>query len=90
VSAVISWEDPPSAYHRGPVHNWRAIGAELKDRPGTWAVVAVCDNATLAGQTASHIRHGKYIELGAGFEAVSRKVDGEPRVYARYVGGEQP
>lgn len=83
---IPRWEDPPTSRRRGPVHDWAAIGAFLKRAPGAWAVVAVCDNGTLAGQTAKHVRSGKYGELGAGFEAVSRLVDGEPRVYARYVG----
>lgn len=84
---IPRWEDPPPAFRRGRVHDWSAIGAFLKDRPGVWAVVAVCDNGTLAGQTARHIRNGTYSELGGGFEAVSRLADGESRVYARYVGG---
>ncbi len=83
--AVIRWEEPPGI-KGGPVHDWAAIAAALRSRPGQWAVVAVCRNQATAGSTAQGVRRGKYEVLGPGFEAKARTVDGEPRVYARYVG----
>lgn len=85
--SVIRWEEPPAA-KGSPVHDWPAIGAQLAAAPWRWALVAVCANGTLANSTALNIRKGKYKPLEAigRFEAKSRTVDGEHRVYARYVG----
>lgn len=66
---------------------WDEIAEELRSQPNRWALVAVCPNSATAGSTARHIRNGHYNamrELGP-FEATSRTVDGEARVYARYV-----
>lgn len=87
--SVIRWETPPAA-KGAQVHDWAAIGAQLAAAPGRWALVAVCANGTVANSTAYNIRRGKYEPLMAlgRFEAKSRTVDGEHRVYARYVGGD--
>lgn len=86
--SVIRWEDPPASKGMA-VHDWPAIGAQLVAAPGKWALVAVCANGATAGSTARHIRDGKYDPLAVLglFEARSRTVGGEHRVYARYVGG---
>jgi len=91
--SAIRWEDPPprshgTRYRPARNHDWPAVGKALACRPNRWAVIAICDNVLLAGAMAHHIRTGKYralAEFGA-FEAVSRSVDGERRVYARWVG----
>lgn len=85
--SVIRWEDPPASKGMA-VHDWPAIGAQLVAAPGKWALVAVCPNGATAGSTARHVRDGKYDslrDLGV-FEAKSRTVGGEYRVYARFVG----
>lgn len=84
---VIRWEEPPPRRH-GQVHDWAAIGEKLRSKPNEWAVVAVCLNQATAGSTARYVREGKYQKLGPGFDAVARTVNGEARVYARYVGGD--
>lgn len=90
---VIRWEDPPERNHGTDhkpkrAHDWSAIGRALRRRPGRWAVIAVCGYPTLAGATAYGVRNGTYRALPPGrYEAVSRTVDGECRVYARYLGG---
>ena len=88
----IRWQDPPpprcgTRIKHPRVHDWTAVAKKLRSKPGRWAVVAVCANTGLAGSTARYVRDGLYEALRRGrFEAVSRKVYGECRVYARYVG----
>ena len=83
---IIRWEDPPPR-RTSDVYDWEAISMELKACPGNWALVVICPNTATAGSTARHIRNGLYEPLRAGFDAVARTIDGEARVYARYVGG---
>lgn len=84
--SVIRWEMPPPR-RSSDVYDWDAIAEALADRPGCWALVAVCPNSATAASTARHIRNGAYDamrERGA-FDAVARTVDGEARVYARFL-----
>lgn len=88
-TGVIRWEDPPSnrSHAKGKASKWNAISAVLRGRPGEWAHVETKSNARLAAQTANCISKGVYAAMPQGqFEAVSRAVDGEARVYARYIG----
>lgn len=65
-----------------------AIAAELKARPGEWARIETSTSPNAASSMANHISGARlkaYAPAGS-FEAVSRTVDGEYRVYARYVG----
>jgi hypothetical protein len=91
----IRWEAPPPRAAKGGggpragyVHrNWEIIGAALRARPGEWAVACNAPSAITAGTIANHIRRGIYTRMGEGpFNAVSRTVEGQHRVYARYVG----
>lgn len=90
MSAIVRFEDPPGARGRGggEIRDWAAIGVELKKRPQQWAVVAVCDDPKSAASTADKVRRNRFATLAqvGNFEAVSRTVDGQPRVYARWVG----
>lgn len=87
MSAIVRWEDPPRR-GLGESHNWSGIDADLKLRPEQWALAVVCRNPSTAGQTARHIRDGGYQPMtpAGAFEATARTIDGEHRVYARYVG----
>jgi len=87
VSGVIRWEDPPRR-GVGEAHNWPGIAADLRQRPKQWAIAVICRNFSTAGQTARRIRDGAYkpMEPTGAFEATARTIDGEHRVYARYVG----
>lgn len=60
----------------------------LKERPGEWALVATKGSTGAAGSMAANIRRGFASGCGpmGSFEAKSRHVDGEYRVYARYIG----
>ncbi len=84
MTGVIEWEDPP--FRRGaPVHDWESIAADLQERPGKWGRVAVCASGTIAASTARYVRESQYEPLHGGvYEAVSRTVDGEARVYAKF------
>jgi len=87
VSAEIEWSDPPTSSRDN--RNWPQIAAALRLRPNEWAIVEKPATAYQAGQLAANIRRGKVggVRPDEDFDAMSRKVDGEYRVYARYVGG---
>lgn len=61
----------------------------LRDRPKEWAILKRCDSAASAAALAGFIRIGQLAAFrpGGAFEAASRIVDDEARVYVRYVGG---
>lgn len=90
---LVVWEDPPPArLGRRSRGRWEAIFAQLRERPGVWALVAVMAKAPdrkhgaheRAAAQARNIRNGRVGGAAPGeFEAVARK----ERVYARYVGG---
>jgi len=90
---VIRWEAPPprnvSAGGRGKAGiDWGPIAAELRSRPGEWALAVTFEAGNLAAQIARLIRRADMTVFGpaGSFEATARKVDGEGRVYVRYVG----
>lgn len=90
-ASVIRWEDPPRPGPGGR-RDWPAIAAELRKRPGAWAHVATYGTISVAGNVAYQVRSGKFagVQPAGSVEAVSRAVDGECRVYARYVGDGDP
>lgn len=65
-----------------------AIVDQLRARPQEWAHIATRANISAAGELARRIKRGGTVAFqpASAFEAVSRTVDGEYRVYARYVG----
>lgn len=93
MSGVIRWERPPPITRNpsgfGPaVRDWESIVADLRSKPGEWGLVALCNNRGTASQVANALRTCEYAALwrNGPFEATARHVDGEARVYARYVG----
>ena len=88
--SLVRWEEPPraDAWRGSNRYDWTAIGAVLQKKPGKWAVVAVYETVSRAASQAGAIRAGVVSALrpAGAFEAMSRTVDGECRVYARYVG----
>lgn len=82
----LRWEDPPA--RGGTKVQWDLIGTALRERPGVWAFVTTCKKPLSAAGVARNIRAGKYVPFrpAKAFEAAARTVDGEHRVYARYVG----
>lgn len=76
---------------RGPRGKHAAIAAQLRERPGDWAHILTLPATNSANSMAYAIRNGNlgaYTPAGA-YEAKSRTIDGERRVYARYVGGDR-
>jgi hypothetical protein len=83
---VISWEDPPPPGGDGTADHrpWAIVAAELRSRPGIWALI---DNRSGNISLTTRINQGRSWWKPAGsFEAVSRFVDGRLHIYARYVG----
>lgn len=62
--------------------------AALRERPGEWAVIKTTPTSQAARSAATHIRTGLLAAYrpARSFEATSRTVEGEHRVYARFVG----
>lgn len=91
---VIRWEEPPPGNARRPLGSghsrYTAVADELRAQPGRWALVFE-GRAGMATGLATHIRMGSmHCFTPAGdFDAVSRRIDGYTRVYARYVGDEE-
>lgn len=83
--SLVVWEDPPAltANQRA-----QAVADELRAKPGVWAIVSTHPSMTTAQSTASNIRSGRraIYRPRFSFDATPRHVDGENRVYARYVG----
>ena len=94
VSSVEWTEPPPMRTERPamrterPATKWSRIAADLQTNPGEWAIIDRRPDAHSASAAAHSIRMGVLKNMPRGeFEAAARKVDGEYRVYARYVGG---
>jgi hypothetical protein len=94
LSREIAFEDPParttSRGNGSPCLVWREVAAELTRRPGKWAKVAVLDCALAAGQYAVRVRNGSIEALAefGRFDAKSRTVKGERRLYVMFLGGD--
>ncbi len=89
MSAIVRWEDPPPPYRgrsRPPQFAWADACQELARHPHRWALVATIRNSRDAAQYALMLRQGRLGGMGAALDAVARTVDGESRVYARWVG----
>ena len=82
----LKWEEPPPAA-RGPL-GYEETAQQLKAKPGQWAIVATFPRRSNAGTLSHNIRIGRTAawQPAGDFEAVSRKVGEEVRVYARYLG----
>jgi hypothetical protein len=89
---VIRWEDPPPRAGSCGGYDWCAIVAALRGHPRRWALVATYAGTQTAAAVAGDLRVGGIKAAGpAGcVEAVARTVDGQSRVYARYVGEVTP
>lgn len=83
----VSWEEPPRVTRGRSRAAFMEVADKLRANPGVWACIARYGKTGSAGSIAAHISKGRYDGIEPGeFEAVSRNVDGEFRVYARYVG----
>lgn len=95
----IEFEDPPPRYRPGAGRPARYLpeAAELRKKPGQWAVLCVQPSQNKASCMAHQIRTGGLVafEPAGAFQAMARTVDvrhadgsraKERRVYARYIG----
>ncbi|MFJ9644988.1 hypothetical protein [Streptomyces sp. NPDC101206] len=85
---TITFEPLPRATQKGQWGINAVIAAHLRHRPGEWAHIDNKATRASAASTAYLIRTGglrAYTPTGH-YEATSRTVDGEYRVYARYIG----
>jgi hypothetical protein len=88
--SVLRWEDPPPAKgHRPFLLAHDLIAHQLRNRPGSWAVVAESPSQASLANYIAEGRYRAYAPAGT-FEAVSRHVGGIPTIYARYVGEVTP
>jgi hypothetical protein len=92
---VIRWEEPPDdgrreppQRDRGPRWKYPAIAAELRERPGEWALVIECAAGNTGYVVAHRMRRGACAGFGpaGAFEAEARQHGDGTRVYARFVG----
>ena len=95
----VVWEDPPASSASSPravtkPTKWQVNSELLRRRPGVWAIVERFNEPNYgedrdkarARSTARNLSVGLYNGC-EDVEAVAREVDGEWRVYARYIGG---
>ncbi len=72
----IVWQDPPPSKRGGDRDSSREqFIASLRERPGQWAVYP-CASSGANGPTRTRFRR-------EGLDAVSRKVDGEIKLFVR-------
>ncbi|MFC8945943.1 hypothetical protein [Streptomyces rochei] len=87
---TVTFEALPTSSSARGAH--QAIATQLRARPGQWAHVLTPPASGTATSMAYVIRAAKltaYAPAGT-FEAHARTVNGEHRVYARYVGDQAP
>ncbi len=97
MTGVLRWEEPPNR-RQNKATRWAPVAAELRARPGEWAVIEETSNQTSTAATVQYVKKGDgpFAPLGA-FDAISRteRLPKGPgggaltvtKVYARYVGG---
>lgn len=65
---------PPDGGMGGPKSTmWRELAAELRKRPGEWALVRTYEQHHHATEAASRIRNGRLIAMAEGFDARAEK-----------------
>jgi hypothetical protein len=89
MSYEMEWEEPGPARRSATTRDHAAITAELKSKPGEWAVIDKGLKRDAAGMLAHHIRRGMLVAYrpAGTYEAASRADGATHRVHARYVGG---
>ena len=85
----LVFEEPPPAA-RGARHRSAHTGyaAQMREHPGQWARIVVANSRAAADSLAYQVKTGRlraYLPSGS-YEAVARTINGEHRVYARYIG----
>lgn len=99
MSEEITFENPPRERlgRGGKGLDHGDIAAQLRKRPGIWAMIGLRETAANAGTAAWQIRNAKnmpYYRPAGAYEAMARTVDvirdgvrvREHRVYVRFIG----
>jgi hypothetical protein len=79
----IRWEDPPPIEKHT---DWAEQLLPLMDHPKRWAMITSRARRDNAASVAMSLRNGRSRTPPGRWEFASRSVDGEFRVYARYLG----
>lgn len=91
---IIRWEEPPPTNAKGgrgfgsASSQWAEVAKLLTANVGRWALLKECTSVHSAGSLAGRVREGRVLCFAprGDFEACTRAVDGQYRVYARYLG----
>src|SRR3954471_13743324 len=87
----IVWEAPPAAARSSrslPHPQLAAFAAALRSRPGEWALYPrplSSGSCTVTQQVIKQGQRSKWTPAGT-FDATVRTVDGQRRLYVRYIG----
>lgn len=87
----MKWEDPPNEI--GKKTKWYREAQELRKNPKRWALLIAKPKVTgdrTFNDLAGNISYGRLSAFSpaGSFQATTQIVDGEVRVYVRYVGDE--
>ena len=79
---TLRFENPPRP--GGSRTDWGQVAAELRENPGKWALVGTAPTKGAAAAKAYQIKTAKAVPFtpAGSFDATSRAVDGEFRIYA--------
>jgi len=81
----IRWENPPST-RGGRYTDWNALLLPLMEQPNRWAIIATRPTSMSAQSAAGGLRAKRSKMPPGRWEFAARQVDGEHRIYARYLG----
>lgn len=86
---TFNWQEPPPRGGAGRISH-TVIAERLRANPGAWAHIGNYKTARSSAAMAGSIKRASWraYEPKGAYEAHSRKVGDEYRVYARYIGEE--
>jgi hypothetical protein len=85
----IRWEDPPDPARPRWAGRWVEKLQPLMEHPKRWAVVDTRDGSENARTCVNNLRSGRIKTPPGQWEFLFRTVEGEFRVYGRYLGPDQ-
>jgi hypothetical protein len=83
---IIRWEDPPPSVKGNP---WRERLLPLTEYPKRWAIIGIKPTRTTASSLRGNLTDRKFTLPPGRWEFAYRVVNGEHRVYGRYLGPDQ-
>lgn len=83
----LTWETPPTNASGGNKRRWASVLEALQQRPNEWAVVYEQDDNETENDARN--RRGSLVMLamrrGCKVEAVSRRINGQVKIFARVI-----